>query len=127
MRARNKIPPSSHSARPRAPHLQPAALVRGGRSSAMRRPWRRVYKTAEWQRVRELVIQRANGLCEECLRQGRIEAGEEVDHIVPLDETNWRDWGVAYNPDNLQLLCRDCHNVKHGRVSSLQQFVEPVP
>src|SRR5690606_15438048 len=111
----------------RVPHLPPAAITQGGRSSAMRRPWRRVYKTAEWQRVRELVIQRANGLCEECLRQGRIEAGVEVDHIRPLTEDNWQDWSVAYSPDNVQLLCRDCHNLKHGRVSSPQRFVEPVP
>jgi len=89
--------------------------------------FRRVYHTAEWYRVRQYVIQRAKGLCEECLRQGRIEAGVEVDHIQPLTDENWQDWNVAYNPDNLQLLCRDCHNLKHGRVSSLQRFVEPVP
>lgn len=86
-----------------------------------------VYRTAEWEKVRQYVIQRAHGLCEECLRQGRIEAGVDVDHIVPLNDQNWKDWDVAYNPDNLQLLCRQCHAEKHRRDSGLSRFVEPVP
>jgi 5-methylcytosine-specific restriction endonuclease McrA len=87
----------------------------------------KVYRTAEWERVRQFVIQRAQGLCEECLRQGRVEAGTEVDHIRPLDERNWRDWDVAYNPDNLQLLCRECHAAKHGGDSGLSRFIDPAP
>jgi len=86
-----------------------------------------VYRMAEWQRVREYVIQRAQGLCEECVRQGRVEAGTEVDHIQPLTESNWRDWNIAYNPDNLQLLCRECHAARHGGDSGLSRFIEPVP
>lgn len=86
-----------------------------------------VYKTAEWEQVRQYVIQRAHGLCEECLRQGRVEAGREVDHIIPLDEINWQDWNVAYNPENLQYLCTACHNAKHGRDTGLSRFVEPAP
>lgn len=85
-----------------------------------------VYRTTEWERVRQYVIQRAHGLCEECLRQGRIEVGTDVDHIQPLDESNWQDWNIAYNPDNLQLLCRQCHAEKHKRDSGLSRFVEPV-
>jgi 5-methylcytosine-specific restriction endonuclease McrA len=86
-----------------------------------------VYRTAEWERSREFVIQRAQGLCEECLRQGRVEAGIDVDHIIPLNDQNWRDWNIAYNPDNLQLLCKPCHAAKHSSDSGLSRFVEPVP
>ena len=25
------------------------------------------------------------------------------------------DWEIAYNPDNLQLLCQNCHNKKTQR------------
>lgn len=89
--------------------------------------FRQVYRTAEWEKVRQYVIQRAHGLCEECLRQGRIEAGVDVDHIEPLSDDNWQDWNIAYNPDNLQLLCRPCHAEKHRRDSGLSRFVEPVP
>lgn len=89
--------------------------------------FRQVYHTTEWERVRQYVIQRAQGLCEECLRQGRIEVGTDVDHIQPLTENNWQDWNIAYNPDNLQLLCKQCHAAKHSKDSGLSQFVEPVP
>lgn len=85
-----------------------------------------VYKTAEWKRAREICILRANGLCEECTRQGRIEPGREVDHIIELTEENWQDWNIAYNPDNLQYLCAMCHNIKHDRATGLHEFVKPV-
>lgn len=85
-----------------------------------------VYRRAEWDQVREYVIARVHGLCEECTRQGRIEAGRDVDHIVPLTAANKDDWNIAYNPDNLQLLCKDCHDRKHGRTSGLHAFVMPV-
>lgn len=84
-----------------------------------------VYRRAEWQRARDYVIARAMGLCEECQRQGRIAAGRDVDHIEPLTAENKDDWNVAYNPDNLQLLCPDCHNHKHGRSTGLQAFTTP--
>lgn len=85
-----------------------------------------VYKSPEWEPARQFVIARAQGLCEECMRHGRIEAGKEVHHIVELTEENWRNWDIAYNPDNLELLCADCHNSQHGRCSGLSAFVEPV-
>lgn len=89
--------------------------------------FRQVYHTVEWQRVREYVILRAQGLCEQCLREGKVEVGTEVDHIEPLNEQNWQDWNIAYNPDNLQLMCKQCHAAKHSKDSGLSQFVEPVP
>jgi len=83
-----------------------------------------IYASAEWRKVRRFVIARANGLCEECTKQGRIEAGKEVDHIIELSDDNKHDWNIAYNPDNLQLLCAACHNVKHGRCTGLHFFAD---
>jgi Restriction endonuclease len=85
-----------------------------------------VYASPEWRKVRQFVIQRANGLCEQCLKEGRTEAGKEVDHIIELTDTNKHDWNIAYNPDNLQFLCSMCHNIKHGRCSGLHRFMNPV-
>lgn len=84
-----------------------------------------IYSTAEWRKVRKFIIAQAQGLCEECQRQGRIEAGKEVDHIIELTDSNKHLWEIAYNPDNLQLLCPMCHNVKHGRCSGLHFFADP--
>lgn len=59
-----------------------------------------------------------NGLCEQCRAKGIVKAGTEVHHIVPIDA----DWGRRLDFDNLILLCRDCHDSKHGRESALQTF-----
>jgi 5-methylcytosine-specific restriction protein A len=101
-------------------------IRRGSEELMFMARFRWVYKTPKWEAARQAVIARAHGLCEECLRHGRIEAGKEVHHIIELTEENWRDWRVAYDPDNLELLCADCHNQKHGRCTGLAAFVEPV-
>lgn len=84
-----------------------------------------IYDTAEWERVRQYVIIRANGLCERCKVRGIIKPGKEVDHIIEITEDNKDDWNIIYNPKNLQYLCSDCHNEKHGRSIGLQKFLIP--
>ena len=37
---------------------------------------------------------------------------DEVDHINVLAWENLDEWNIALNPDNLQLLCKSCHNKK---------------
>jgi 5-methylcytosine-specific restriction enzyme A len=60
----------------------------------------------KWQKVRERVMSRDCGLCQECNRQGRITLGSEVDHIIPLNKHGTDD------DSNLQLLCHECHVAK---------------
>lgn len=67
---------------------------------------RRIYHTPLWRRLRAAVFRRDGGLCRECLRQGRVAPGTEVDHVVPLSEGGGNDLA------NLQLLCRECHRRK---------------
>lgn len=67
---------------------------------------------SKWDRLRALVIKRDNGLCQECLRQGRVTAvGHKpftafCDHIIPKAE------GGTDDESNLQTLCRQCHTAK---------------
>ncbi|WP_412760916.1 HNH endonuclease [Paenibacillus validus] len=61
------------------------------------------------------------------MRKGRIKKGKDVDHIIELTDDNKHDWNIAYNPDNLQYLCTDCHNHKHDRSNGLQIFLTPPP
>lgn len=84
-----------------------------------------VYKNPQWNPARKECIRRANGLCEDCKSRGRIKPGKEVDHIIELTEENKDDWNIAFNPDNLQYLCSDCHNEKHDRSIGLQKFLTP--
>lgn len=84
-----------------------------------------IYAAPEWEKARKYVISRADGLCEECRRQGMVKLGKDVDHIIELTDENKQDWDIAYNPANLQYLCTDCHNHKHARSIGLQNFLSP--
>lgn len=68
------------------------------------------YSSKRWQEVRDDIKLRDKMTCQHC---GIPILGRYiVDHIEPLTLENYHDWDIAYNPDNLQLLCQACHNVK---------------
>lgn len=68
------------------------------------------YKSKQWFIARTVKTQNANGRCERC---GKI--GEEVHHKIPLKVDNVSDALISLNQENLELLCRECHNNEHGR------------
>lgn len=53
--------------------------------------------------LKKHVRARDNGLCQQCLRDRVTRVGTEIDHIIP------RAHGGTHEPENLQLLCTDCH------------------
>ena len=55
---------------------------------------------SRWDRIRQRVIRRASGLCEICLRDGRVTEGREVDHIVPIKDGGTDD-DDEVDPDDL--------------------------
>lgn len=57
-----------------------------------------------WRRVRAVALARDSGLCCLCHRPAVL-----VDHITPI-----RDGGERLALDNLQSLCRRCHDAKTG-------------
>lgn len=59
-----------------------------------------------WRRLRELILQRDQYLCQPCKRKGKPTLATQVDHIVPLAK-NGTD-----KPDNLQSICEPCHERK---------------
>jgi 5-methylcytosine-specific restriction endonuclease McrA len=75
------------------------------------------YKSDSWRAARELKIMIVNGLCESC---GAI--GIEVHHKERLSINNVNDSSVSLNQDNLELLCRECHNKAHKRFSKEVRF-----
>ncbi|MBM7561496.1 HNH endonuclease [Fusibacter tunisiensis] len=56
-----------------------------------------------WKRIRDRYI-KAHPLCEECEKNGRIKAAEEVHHILPLSK------GGGNETSNLMALCKSCHS-----------------
>lgn len=61
---------------------------------------------AEWVKTRQHIIARDNGLCQPCLRNGRPTPFHAVDHIKPKAE------GGTDDHDNLECICRPCHDAK---------------
>jgi len=87
----------------------------------MRKPkeLHRFYKSVAWQVAREIKIREANGNCERC---GAL--GEEVHHKIRLTVLNVTTAEISLNQENLELLCKKCHNAEHKRFSKQQQFDE---
>ena len=83
------------------PPRQQSALWRG--NSASRGYDRR------WRKAR-LVFLKANPLCAECRRQGRLNPATVVDHIIP----HRGDKELFWNKKNWQPLCVTCHGKKTG-------------
>ena len=75
------------------------------------------YKSPAWLAARELKIVSVNSLCERC---GQI--GIEVHHKARLTIENVNDSSISLNQDNLELLCRECHNNEHNRFSKRREF-----
>lgn len=97
--------------------MKPWAKAQGEREGRGGRPWRR---------LRDRVMQRDGGLCQECRRAGLVTAATDVDHIQSLSA------GGADDESNLQALCSACHQAKtqaearRGRGGS-QMFAPPTP
>ena len=75
------------------------------------------YKSDTWKLAREIKIRLVNGRCERC---GGI--GQEVHHRQRVTVDNVEDASVSLNPENLELLCKDCHNKEHQRFSKETRF-----
>ena len=82
----------------------------------MTKPYResnnRFYQRKAWKACKDSYIQKRvlvdGGMCEIC--EERL--GAEVDHIIELDASNVKDPLVSLNHENLQYLCKQCHNMK---------------
>jgi len=75
------------------------------------------YKSPAWLAARELKIMSVNGLCERC---GQV--GIEVHHRQRVTVDTVEDTSISLNPENLELLCKDCHNKEHKRFSKETRF-----
>ncbi|KZK36740.1 Phage-associated homing endonuclease [Lactococcus cremoris] len=68
------------------------------------------YSESKWIKVRDEIRERDKMTCQMC---GDYMAERYiVDHKIELTWSNVDDWEIAYNPENLWLLCQACHNKK---------------
>lgn len=67
------------------------------------------YKSANWKKTRDIKITR-DPLCESCLRNGHVKQAEIIHHLKEVRD----DWSKRFEIDNLESVCRSCHNQLHG-------------
>jgi len=70
------------------------------------------YKSKPWRKLRQFILSR-EPLCRSCKKQGKYVSATVVDHIKPI-----RLGGDRMSEDNLQPLCRSCHNSKTAKESN---------
>ena len=66
---------------------------------------KRLYSTKAWHSLRAAQL-REQPLCKYCMDTGKVQAANIVDHIQP----HRGDEGLFYDPNNLQSLCKTCHD-----------------
>ena len=89
--------------------------------------------------VKVQVWRRANGLCEECMKDGIITPGVDCHHVIPVEtgRTIQEMERLAYDVNNVRLLCIPCHikvhqdmhthtkeKVKENKQRARQRFLE---
>ena len=71
------------------------------------------YKSKAWQRTRAAYLKSVGGLCEPCLERGLYSPAEIVHHKTHITPKNITDPEITLNWDNLQAVCRSCHERIH--------------
>ena len=89
-------------------YCQQHAPLHAGRIDLRGRADERGYDS-RWQKVRRMFLQR-NPLCVKCLERGQPVIATVAHHVISIDEG-----GPRLDQSNLMALCRDCHEVTHGR------------
>jgi 5-methylcytosine-specific restriction endonuclease McrA len=80
----------------------------------MAKPYaRQFYSSKAWQDCRNEYAKKVHHLCENCLRQGIYKPGEIVHHRIEISPLNIDRPEITLNHKNLELLCRECHALRH--------------
>lgn len=93
---------------------------------------KKFYQSKAWNDVRKNVWLRQNLLCNRCHKPVYVDGISEylprdrrvigiVHHKEYLDETNVYDINITLNLDNLEGLCKDCHEKEHARGQGIRK------
>lgn len=84
--------------------------------------YQKLLNAKAWWEVKRVVWARAEGLCERCRREGFITPGVDCHHKIPVESVSPDDpvamRRIAYDVDNIELLCVPCHIKAHLELKS---------
>ena len=80
------------------------------------------YSSKRWINTSKAYAKSKDFLCERCLKKGKIVPYEEVHHKIRLTSENINDAAISLNWNNLECLCRKCHEQEHSEDAKMRPF-----
>ena len=82
--------------------------------------YQHLLNSKRWAEVKRQVWVRAGGQCERCKREGYVTAGVDCHHIKPVESAKTEEdmCQLAYDVNNIELLCVACHIKTHQEMRS---------
>lgn len=97
--------------------LERPTAAEASRARDARHAWRAWYKTARWQRLRWSILVRDLFTCRMCRRVEGDTKQLVADHVTP----HRGDEALFWSPDNLQCLCKACHDSAKQRIDAARR------
>ena len=72
------------------------------------------YKSRRWQHTRAAYLSSVGGLCERCIKKGLYHPAVIVHHKIYIAPENINNPEITLNWNNLEALCRECHEEEHS-------------
>lgn len=82
------------------------------------------YKSKRWQETRLAYLKSVGGLCERCLKKGLYAPAKIVHHKIYISPDNIYNPEITLNWDNLEAVCRHCHEEEHSGDGSRRYRIE---
>lgn len=73
------------------------------------------YSSRAWKQTRAAYKKSVGGLCERCLKKGLYHPAVIVHHKVYISPENINNPEISLNFENLEALCRECHEDEHTK------------
>lgn len=94
-------------------HTRKDGRIAREKNDLNRRDRQKVYHSAKWRRLANAYLA-AHPLCEMCAQKGIQKLAADVHHRVSFTKfTGIERMEMAYNPNNLMALCKECHAEIH--------------
>lgn len=80
------------------------------------------YNSKQWKELRFMLIIQRGAKCERCGKDFMLDPSHLIaHHKKELTPTNIQDPTIALNPENIEIICDECHNKEHRRFGYAHQ------